>query len=185
MMNYMISMFIDNELSIDDKIEFVEKVHEDKMFKNESIDLLHQEKFIRSEVVSHVPQVEFKMKRRFVFPLLRPVGLFASALAIAIVIVSLFAHPQVRASIPNRFVIYQPNVIQAEIAGDFTEWRKVPMRRIGSSGYWEITINIPKGEHRFTYILDGDQGFADPTMLTREKDDFGGYNSIISVEVTT
>jgi 1,4-alpha-glucan branching enzyme len=85
----------------------------------------------------------------------------------------------------QRFVIYRPDVTNAEITGTFTGWKKVPMRRIGSSGYWDITMNLPEGEHRFIYILNGKQRFADPTVMSREHDDFGGENSIISVEPKT
>jgi hypothetical protein len=59
------------------------------------------------------------------------------------------------------------------------------MNRLGSSGYWDITVNLPSGEHRFTYILDGKKRFTDPTVPARELDDFGGRNSIISVESKT
>jgi 1,4-alpha-glucan branching enzyme len=76
-------------------------------------------------------------------------------------------------------------VTQAEIAGTFTGWRRIPLNQIGTSGYWDITLRLPGGEHRFTYILDGEKKFADPTVATRELDDFGGQNSIISVESKT
>ena len=56
------------------------------------------------------------------------------------------------------------------------------MQRIGSSGYWEINLPVPSGEHRFAYILDGDRRISDPTLPASEKDDFGGENSILSVE---
>ena len=85
----------------------------------------------------------------------------------------------------HRFVIYRPDVTRAEIAGTFTGWQRIPMNRIGSSGYWDIIVNLPFGEHRFTYILDGEKRFADPTVPIRELDDFGGSNSIISVESKT
>jgi 1,4-alpha-glucan branching enzyme len=88
---------------------------------------------------------------------------------------------QVTTSTPYRFVIYNADASQVEITGSFTEWRKLPMNRMGSSGYWEATIDLPQGEHRFTYILNGNRRFADPTILTREHDDFGGENSILSV----
>ena len=42
---------------------------------------------------------------------------------------------------------------------------------------------MPAGEHRFAYILDGDKRMADPTLPAVERDDFGGENSILSVEV--
>ena len=181
MMDYLISMFIDNELNADEKIEFVKKVHGDKAFKDESIELLHQEKLIRSEVVERVPPVELEVTRRFVHPTLYPMGLFASALAAAIVLLFFFLPAQEDPPIPYRFVIYQPDVSRAEITGSFTEWKVIPLNRTGSSGYWEITFNLPKGEHRFTYILNGHQRFADPTILTREKDDFGDENSILMI----
>ena len=183
-MDYMISMFIDDELDIDSKIEFVEQAHGDKVFKDETLELLHQEKLIRSQVVHHVPPVEVRAKRRRAFlPLLRPLGLFASALAAAVVVLFLFMPSQETASIPYRFVIYQPDVSRIDITGSFTEWRRVPMNRVESSGYWEATLDLRQGEHRFTYILDGQQSFPDPTVLTRERDDFGGENSILLVEL--
>ena len=181
-MDYMISMFIDDELDIDNKIEFVEKVHGAKVFKDETIELLHQEKLIRSQVVDHVPPVEVQAKSRLSFlPLLRPLGLFASALAAAVIILFFFMPSQMTAYTPYRFVIYRPDVDRVEITGDFTEWRRVPLNRVKSSGYWEATLDLPHGEHRFTYILDGRQSFPDPTVLTRERDDFGGENSTLLV----
>jgi len=185
MMDHIISMFIDDELGIDDKINFVERVHGNKAFKDKSIDLLHQEKLLRSEVVNLVPAVEFKARKRVLHSMLRPLSMLAPAMAAAIVIFFLFfsGSPEVSTSIPYRFVIYQPNVSQVEITGSFTEWKMVPMKRDGSSGYWEVTIDLPNGEHRFTYILDGHKRFADPTVLIREQDDFGGENSILSVDI--
>ena len=46
----MISMFIDDELDFDEKIEFVETVHADVTVKEEILSLLKQEKKIRSNV---------------------------------------------------------------------------------------------------------------------------------------
>jgi hypothetical protein len=185
MMGYIISMFIDDELGIDDKIDFVERVHGDKAFMDESIHLLRQEKLVRSEIVNHVPLVEFKVRKNVLRSILRPLGRLAPAMAAAIVVLFFFLYgpPEVSTSIHYRFVIYQPDVNQVALAGSFTEWRMIPMNRTGSGEYWEITLDITKGEHRFTYILDGHQRIADPTILIREQDDFGGENSILLVKV--
>ncbi len=184
-MNYMISKFIDNELDLDDKIEFVDRVHEDRIFKDESIELLGMEKIIRADVVDRIPPLKAKIKKKRISFGLRPLGLLVSAAAAALVLFFILSHPQQNPAISHRFVIYRPDVTRAEITGTFTDWRRVPMNRIGSSGYWDITVNLPFGEHRFTYILDGEKRFADPTVLARELDDFGGRNSIISVESKT
>ena len=68
MQDYLISMFIDDELDLDNKIEFVETVHEDRNFKDETVGFLRQEKMICSEVVAEVPSVKVQLKEKTVFP---------------------------------------------------------------------------------------------------------------------
>ena len=51
MKDYLISMFIDNELNLDEKIDFVETVHNEQSLKNEAIALLKQEKMVRTELL--------------------------------------------------------------------------------------------------------------------------------------
>ena len=53
----LISGYIDNELSLDEKIYFVEIVHEKASFKASAVDLLNQEKLIRGDVTYRVPSV--------------------------------------------------------------------------------------------------------------------------------
>jgi len=185
-MNYLISKYIDNELDLDEKIGFVGRVHEDRVFKDESIELLEMEKIIRADFVEHIPPLKAKIKPKRFGSGIKSIGFWTSAVAAAALIAFLVLyHPLQGSTASHRFVIYRPDVTRAEIAGTFTGWQRVPMERIGSSGYWEAVINLPDGEHRFTYILDGKIRFADPTVAARELDGFGGQNSIISVESKT
>jgi len=185
-MNDSISRFIDNELDLDEKIGFVDRVHQDRLFKDESIELLEMEKIIRADVVDRIPPLKVEIKQKRFFSGLQSLGLWISAAAAAALIAFfILYHPRQDVTTSHRFVIYRPDVKHAEIAGTFTGWRRVPLNRIGASGYWEITISLPNGEHRFTYILDGKKRFADPTVAAQELDDFGGRNSIISVESKT
>ena len=55
--------------------------------------------------------------------------------------------------------------------------------QVGKSGYWQITLDVPPGEHRYSYTLDGSRQLADPTVESRESDDFGAENSILLVEI--
>ena len=185
MQNYLISMFIDDELDLDNKIEFVETVHADLNYKDETVGFLKQEKVIRAEVVDHIPPVKVQLKEKAGFPLWRPMAIFASGLAAALILFFFIQPSKEPLSTAHRFVIYQPGVEQVEITGSFTEWRSLPMTKAGTGDYWEITIDVPVGEHRFSYILEGDQRLADPTILIREKDDFGGENSILEVNLQT
>ena len=186
MKDYLISSYIDDELDLDDKIEFVETVHEQMAFKDEAVDLLHQEKQIRSEVADRVPAVIFRAKRRFSIALWRPAGIFAAGL-VAALLVMFFVTPQQEQTLltTHRFVLFQPDVSGVEITGSFLGWEAVPMTRSGTSGYWEAVLEVPTGEHRLCYILEGGRRIPDPTIPIREKDDFGGENSILAVNIKT
>ena len=50
MKNYLISLFIDNELNLDEKIDFVENTHGDQVFKDDAIGLLRQEKLLHLQI---------------------------------------------------------------------------------------------------------------------------------------
>jgi len=186
MKEYLISSYIDDELDLGEKIEFVEAVHEQVNFKDEAVDLLQQEKLVRGEVVDRVPEVVFREKRRFSISLWRPAGMFAAGLAAAL-LVMFFVTP--RQELPvltmHRFVLYQPDVKQVEITGSFLDWAAVPMKRSGASGYWEAVLEVPAGEHRLCYIIEGRKRIPDPTIPIREKDDFGGENSILAIKMKT
>ena len=184
MKDYMISMFIDDELDLNEKIEFVETVHASATVKNEVVSLLRQEIRIEAPVVDRIPAVGVKTRPEFKLAFLRPLTAFAAGLAAAVIILFL-AMPEEENffTVPYRFVIFQPGVEQVAITGTFTNWKTLPMKRMGASGYWEVTVELSQGEHRYSYILENDRRIPDPTILTREKDDFGGENSILDVQM--
>jgi len=188
-MSEKISMFIDDELTLDEKVMLVEEISGNPSFAAETIELLHVEKQIRLDVVDRVPQVEFlrpNLLETAAAFFRQPLGWTVTALAAVIVALLLTTMPSPESvARENRFVIYKPEANRVEIAGSFTNWKRISMHRIGDSGYWELTMALPQGEHHFTYILEGRQRFADPTILTREMDDFGGYNSILYVNGKT
>ena len=186
MKDYLISSYIDDELDLDEKIEFVETVHEQVAFKDEAVDLLHQEKQVRGEVVDRVPAVALTEKHRSAISFWRPAGIFAAGLA-AVLLVMFFVTPQPEQvmSATHRFVLYQPDASRVEITGSFLDWQAVPMKKTGTSGYWEAVLEVPAGEHRLCYILEGGRRIPDPTIPIREKDDFGGENSILAVNLKT
>jgi hypothetical protein len=181
MMEEMVSLFIDDEMTLDEKIVFVERIHGDSGFKDRTLRLLEQEKLIRSDVVDRVPGVLPVRGRRFNIPLWRPLAFAASAAAVAILLLYSIWSPEGQAQSPYRFVVFRPDANEMEIAGTFSGWNNIPMQRIGDTGYWEIVLEVPRGEHRFVYITNQGERLADPTILRREPDDFGGENSILSV----
>jgi hypothetical protein len=181
MNDYLGSMFIDDELRLDEKLAFVERLHADEHFRRETSALLRQELRLRSAVVTHVPSRELLPRKHTMKPLFRRWSLAAAA-AVAVIVGVLFMASPGKTTVPYRFIVHRPDVQAAEIAGTFTDWKRIPMQKIGESGYWQIVLEIPRTEHRFTYILNDKEHFADPTILTTERDDFGGSNSVLSLE---
>lgn len=182
-MNSMTSLYIDDELSLDKKCDFVDRIHDDTSFYTETKELLDQERLVRSEMFESRPETKFSVRfqwSRIIKFLWRPIGFIAVAAACAIVVMAIHTEQRPKHKL-NRFLIYRPDVARVEITGSFTKWQRVPLQKIGTSGYWEVILNVTKGEHRFIYILNGDQPYADPTVLSVENDDFGGINSIINI----
>jgi hypothetical protein len=185
----LISLFIDDELDLDEKIVFVETVHTSRPFSQEAVALLEQEKLLRT-IPTHVPafaMAGLQVKPDFSWSLLfrswwPPVAGFATAMILMGLGFLLTPHQATFASpADHRFVLYLPQVSQARIVGTFTDWNPVPMHKIGTSGYWSLTLKVPQGEHRYSYLVEDGDRLVDPTVAAREHDDFGGENSVIVV----
>ena len=184
-MDYLASMYIDNELDLDEKVLFVDRVHSDQPFYRDTRALLHQEKLLRmppdTSMLPVRPPVDAGVGHWF-RKMLQPMIYAATGFAAAGLLLFNLVTTPTPAQCFNRFVIYEPAAHQVELAGSFTGWQRTRMEPIGNSGYWELRLHLPSGEHRFAYILDGSRQMADPTLPVREMDDFGGENSILSVE---
>jgi len=183
-MDYLASMYIDNELNLEEKIWFVDRIQNDSPFYQETRELLHQEKLLRkapdtSMIPEHPPKVAAFGDRLKSF--FKPVIYATSGFALAGLLLFVFATNPVNPINLNRFVIYEPAASQVELVGSFTDWKRTAMAPVGNSGYWELRLELPFGEHRFAYILDGSKQITDPTLTVRERDDFGGENSILTV----
>jgi len=190
-MDHSISMYIDNELSLDEKILFINHVYGNKTFTDDTVSMLQQEKILDAALNQQAPETALPLSFTS-----RPIHSIGLALAACILLILSFLvgvnftpqsiHLKETASIPatvqHRFVILQQGSVQVEITGSFTDWQKVPLTPTGSEGYWEITMDVPYGEHRYSFIVDGTRLLPDPTVAAQEPDDFGAINSILSLE---
>jgi hypothetical protein len=159
-------------------------VHEDETFKEDAVNLLRQEKLIRAEAVDRLPVIQiWEGPCRRQWKLFRPLSAFAAGLAAAAVVwFAVWPQPE-QPKHPYRFVIFQPDAQRVELAGSFSSWKTIPLKHAGGSGYWEVTLELPQGDHRFSYIIEGSRQMADPTIAVRETDDFGGENSILTLKL--
>lgn len=192
MNDYLISLYIDNELNLDQKITFVETVHQDRPFTDEALAILRQEQQLRTSW-TEPPFVAATLPTRAITKptfnpfanWFKPVGGFVLAALIVGLLFLLQSRPTstVHQETQQRFVLYLPESPQASIVGTFTGWKPIPMERIGASGYWSLTLSVPLGEHRYSYLIEENRRIADPTVVTKEQDDFGGENSVIQIRV--
>lgn len=184
-MDHLASLYIDNELNLDEKTQFVDMIHSDRPFYHDTRMLLDQEKLLRTVPdTSSLPdrplaavERNFRLRR-----IIRPLIFSSAGFAVAVLLlVTIFSTPDPSLQI-SRFVIYEPSARKVELTGSFSGWQRIPMIPAGPSGYWHLNLPVPSGEHRFAYIIDSSRRIADPTLSVREQDDFGGENSILKVE---
>lgn len=186
----LISLFIDDEMDLDEKIVFVETVHTSRPFTLEAVALLEQEKMLRTLPVALPASAMAGWPDKPVFSWSRffgswwpPAAGFVTAMILVGLGFMLLMPRQSTLASPaeHRFVLYLPEASQAKIVGTFTDWTPVPMQKIGTSGYWSLTLRVAQGEHRYSYLVEDGNRMVDPTVTAREHDDFGGDNSVIVV----
>ncbi len=168
-------------MDLGEKRTFVEKVRADNEFATLT-DLLDQEQRLRDlplHTLAAPASAPWRppLRTRLASP--RPAGLAAAGFAAALLVVALVPEQPAPVAPVNRFATRAGcppggtgRLVHRLAAGS--------PHRAGDSGYWELTLPVAPGEHRFAYILDGERQMADhPAAL--EQDDFGGENSILSV----
>lgn len=184
----LISLFIDDEMNLDEKITFVEMVGADRSFACETVSLLEQEKLLSAlptemprEIMAVIPKQSF-ISRITSLPVWRgPLVGLAVAMLVGGLAFLLKPNSPIPSPTEHRFVLYLPEADHTRIVGTFTGWQAVPMEKIGDSGYWTLTLKLPQGEHRYSYLVEGGKRIVDPTVPVREHDDFGGENSLLIV----
>jgi len=56
----------------------------------------------------------------------------------------------------THFRFFRPNAANVFVAGDFNEWRTDQLKMAScGNGYWELTVRLPRGDHKFRYVADG------------------------------
>jgi len=182
----LISQFIDDELSIDEKIEFVTEIIQTESFAGDTLELLTQEKLMETVYAQEppaLPKITNSLKvRRLTFANTASFTALAASLLL-IVKVFFLSTPavDVAATEMHRFVLHMPEASNVAVAGTFSDWKNLKMQKVNDSGYWQITLPVSQGEHSYTFIVDGKKQIADPTVPAKQTDDFGGENSILTV----
>lgn len=80
-----------------------------------------------------------------------------------------------------RFGYFNPEAREVHLLGSFNGWdpRATPLRR-DSLGDWSAEIELPRGEHRYRFFVDGEWR-DDPAAQQTAQNPFGGFDAVMVV----
>lgn len=84
----------------------------------------------------------------------------------------------------HTFRVYLPEAQSVELVGTFTAWRSqaIAMRR-EDTGWWAASVDLPSGDHDFSYLVNGSAWLADYAASGVRRNGFGGWVSQVHVPV--
>jgi hypothetical protein len=82
---------------------------------------------------------------------------------------------------PLQFVLVAPEASAVTLVGDFNDWSvsATPLRQ-AEGGVWTVTVPLPPGRYRYSFVVDGKIWRNDPEASSME-DEFGRPNSVVTV----
>lgn len=70
---------------------------------------------------------------------------------------------------------------EVRVIGSWDGWAaSTPLRATGQPGLWEVWLDLPRGTHRYRFLVDG-RAVAPPDAAATLPDDFGGRDAVIDV----
>ncbi len=76
------------------------------------------------------------------------------------------------------FLFVAPSAKSVVLVGDFTQWQHHPIpMRMNRDGVWFTFVPLPRGAHRYRFIVDG-TWHDDPECQTRVANPFGGEDML-------
>lgn len=83
----------------------------------------------------------------------------------------------------TRFLYVDSEASSVAVAGDFTDWEPVPLepRTVNGRVIWSGMVPVTSGEHRYMFIVDGEEWVTDPLAPVQRDDGFGNRNAILAL----
>lgn len=69
---------------------------------------------------------------------------------------------------------------QVSVAGDFSDWKPVAMKK-QKDGSYSVTVAVPPGGHEYKFVIDG-QWIVDPDNSRWALNPYGTLNSVAQAE---
>ncbi len=80
-----------------------------------------------------------------------------------------------------RFVYIDSDAESIAVAGNFSNWEPIELAKQTFNGKvaWTGIVPLPRGEHRYMFIKDGERWTTDPLATRYVDDGFGNKNAIV------
>jgi chromosome partitioning protein len=80
------------------------------------------------------------------------------------------------------FSVYAPDAKEVFLVGDFNNWKTDNSNRLikKENGLWVKDVHLKRGRYHYKFVVDG-QWLEDPNNPKKERNNFGGYNSLIEI----
>lgn len=110
----------------------------------------------------------------------RRVGATAIA-AVVLVTGALVLRPEPTPPGQVTFALVAPRSTGVSLVGDFNDWERdrVRLERVGGN-QWRVTLKLPPGRYRYSYVTDEGEWLADPEAPPA-LDEFGTPTSVITI----
>ena len=83
----------------------------------------------------------------------------------------------------TRFVYTDDEADSVAVAGDFSQWRPIPLspRTVNNKTVWTGLVPVSRGEHEYQFVIDGEKWVTDPLAPVTEDDGFGAKNAVLKL----
>ncbi|MFB6272598.1 MAG: isoamylase early set domain-containing protein [Salinibacter sp.] len=91
--------------------------------------------------------------------------------------------PQQSQTVWTRFVYTADNAESVAVAGDFSQWRPIPLspRTVNGKTVWTGLVPVSRGEHEYQFVINGEKWVTDPLAPVTESDGFGAKNAVLKL----
>lgn len=82
-----------------------------------------------------------------------------------------------------RFTFADAAAGSVAVAGDFSRWNPIQLTPHiqGGTRIWVGVVPVPRGEHRYMFVVDGSRWVTDPLAPVVRDDGFGNRNAVLSL----
>jgi hypothetical protein len=83
----------------------------------------------------------------------------------------------------TRFVYTDNDASSVAVAGDFSQWDPIDLspRRVNGKTIWTGLVPVPRGEHEYQFVIDGEKWVTDPLAPVTQDDGFGAKNAVLQL----